>query len=151
MKRGIVAAGLLALAFGTGCSTRTQERVVVAPPPRVAERRGPAREVIVVERTHVPRGRAYGWWKQNGYREVTLYYDGASYYSRRLEGTGIRAVVVYQREGKYYLPAEDEHQEKGHDDKGHGDKDHGDKDHGDKGHGDKGHGHGPDDQDDNDN
>jgi hypothetical protein len=143
MKRGIVAAGILALAFGTGCSTRTQERVVVAPPPRV-ERRGPAREVIVVERTHVPRGHAYGWWKQHGYREVTLYYDGTSYYSRRLETTGIRAVIVYQREGKYYLPAEDEHQEKGHDDKGHSDKDHGDKGHG------HGHGHDDDNHDDND-
>jgi hypothetical protein len=26
-------------------------------------RREPVREVIVVERTHVPRGHAYGWWK----------------------------------------------------------------------------------------
>jgi hypothetical protein len=125
MKRGIVAAGFLALAFGTGCSSRTQERVVVAPQPRVVERRGPAREVIVVERTHVPRGHAYGWWKQHGYREVTLYYDGTSYYSRRLEGTGIRAVVVYQREGKYYLPAEDDAKEKGHGEKGHGENGHG--------------------------
>jgi len=62
----------------------------------------------------VPRGQAYGWWKQHGYREVTLYYDGTSYYSRRLEPTGFRAVIVYQREGKYYLPAEDDVREKGH-------------------------------------
>jgi hypothetical protein len=114
MKRGIVAAGILALAFGTGCSTRTQERVVVTPPPRVVARRGPAREVIVVERTHVPRGHAYGWWKQHGYREVTLYYDGSGYYRQRPEPTGYRAVTVYQREGRYYLPAEDEGQENGH-------------------------------------
>lgn len=107
MKRGIVAGGILALAFGTGCAARTQDRVVVVAQPRVVERRGPAREVIVVERTHVPRGHAYGWWKQHGYREVTVYYDGASYYSRQLEPTGFRAVIVYQREGKYYLPAED--------------------------------------------
>ena len=113
MKRGIVAAGILALAFGTGCSSRSQERVVVTPPPRVVERRAPARDVIVVERTHVPRGHAYGWWKQHGYREVTLYYDGTSYYSRRIE-SGFRAVIVYQREGRYYLPAEDDVQEKGH-------------------------------------
>ena len=114
MKRGIMAAGLLALAFGTGCSTRTQERVVVTPPPQVVQRQAPSREVIVVERAHVPRGHAYGWWKQHGYREVTLYYDGTSYYSRRLEPTGFRAVIVYQREGRYYLPAEDDGQENGH-------------------------------------
>jgi hypothetical protein len=113
MKLGIVAGGILALAFGTGCSSRTQERVVVTPPPRV-ERRAPAREVIVVERAHVPRGHAYGWWKQHGYREVTLYYDGTSYYSRRLEPTGFSAVIVYQRDGRYYLPAEDDAQENGH-------------------------------------
>jgi hypothetical protein len=107
MKRGIVAGGILALAFGAGCSPRTQDRVVVAPRTRVVERREPAREVIVVERTHVPRGHAYGWWKQHGYREITLYYDGTSYYSRQLEPTGFRAVIVYQRDGRYYLPAED--------------------------------------------
>jgi hypothetical protein len=111
MKRGIVAGGILALAFGTGCSARTHDRVVVAPQPRVEERRGPEREVIVVERTHVPRGRAYGWWKQHGYREVTLYYDGATYYSRRGESAGFRAVIVYQRDGRYYLPAEEDHDE----------------------------------------
>jgi hypothetical protein len=68
----------------------------------------------VVERTHVPRGHAYGWWKQHGYREVTLYYDGTSYYSRQLEPTGFRAVIVYQREGRYYLPAEDDVHENRH-------------------------------------
>ncbi|HEX3236688.1 MAG TPA: hypothetical protein VHR41_21015 [Gemmatimonadales bacterium] len=114
MKRGILAGGILALAFGTGCSSRTQERLVVTPPPRASERRGPAREVVVVERTHVPRGHAYGWWKQHGYREVTLYYDGTSYYSRQLEPTGFRAVIVYQREGRYYLPAEDDVHENRH-------------------------------------
>jgi hypothetical protein len=107
MKRAIVTGGILVLAFGTGCSPRAQDRVVVAPQPRVVERRGPAREVIVVERAHVPRGHAYGWWEQHGYREVTLYYDGTSYYSERLEATGFRAVIVYQRDGRYYLPDED--------------------------------------------
>src|SRR6476469_8717703 len=120
MKRGIVAGGILALAFGAGCSPRTQDRGVVAPRTRVGERRQPAREVIVVERTHVPRGHAYGWWKQHGYREVTVYYDGTSYYSRRLEPTGFSAVIVYQRDGKYYLPAEEDVQEKGHGHHGHG-------------------------------
>ena len=119
MKRGIVAGGMLALAFGTGCGSRTHDSAVVVPPPRV-ERRAPVREVVVVERTHVPRGHAYGWWKQHGYREVTVYYDGTSYYSRRLEPAGFSAVIVYQRDGRYYLPAEEDVQEKGHGHHGHG-------------------------------
>ena len=102
MRSTIAVGGILALAFGTGCSPRSQDRVVVAPPPRVVERRAPVREVIVVERTHVPKGQAHGWWKKHGYREVTVYYDGTRYYSRRIDGVRIRAVVVYQREGKYY-------------------------------------------------
>jgi len=109
MTRGIVVTGIVALALVTGCgSSRTQERVVVTPPPRAL------REAIVVERTHVPKGHAYGWWKQHGYREITVYYDGSSYYSRRLEPTGFRAVIVYQRDGKYYLPADDDAQENRH-------------------------------------
>jgi hypothetical protein len=128
MKRGMLAGGILALAMVTGCgSSRTSERVVVAPPPRVLARREPVREVIVVERTHVPRGHAYGWWKQHGYREITVYSDGTRYYSRQVEPTGFHAVVVYQREGRYYLPDEDG-DDKGKDrSHGHGhghDKDH---------------------------
>ena len=107
MMRRIVVGGILTLAFATGCSSsRSQDRVVVVPPPR-GVRYEAGRDVIVVERTHVPRGHAYGWWKQHGYREITLYYDGTSYYSRQLEPTGFRAVIVYQRDGRYYLPAED--------------------------------------------
>ena len=103
MMRRIVVGGILTLALATGCSSsRSQDRVVVVPPPR-GVRYEAGRDVIVVERTHVPRGHAYGWWKKHGYREVTVYYDGARYYSRRLESPGFRAVVVYQRDGKYYM------------------------------------------------
>ena len=118
MTRGIVATGIVTLALVTGCgSGRSQDRVVVTPPPR-AERREPAREVIVVERTHVPKGHAYGWWKQHGYREVTVYYDGTRSYSGEVAPTGFRAVIVYQREGTYYLPDEDG--ERSHSHHGHG-------------------------------
>ena len=118
MTRGIVATGIVTLALVTGCgSSRSQDRVVVTPPPRTV-RHEPAREVIVVERTHVPRGHAYGWWKQHGYREVTVYYDGTRYYSRAVAPTGFRAVIVYQREGKYYLSDEDG--ERSHSHHGHG-------------------------------
>ena len=103
MMRRIVVGGMLTLAFTTGCSSnRGQDRMVVVPPPR-AVRHEAGREVIVVERTHVPKGNAYGWWKKHGYREVTVYSDGARYYGRRLESPGVRAVVVYQRDGKYYM------------------------------------------------
>jgi hypothetical protein len=93
--------------------------VEVNAPPPVVVRREPAREVIVVERTNVPRGNAHGWWKKHGYREVTVYYDGTRYYGRRLERTGLRAMVVYERGGKYYL-GEEETEGHGHH---HGDKD----------------------------
>ena len=92
--------------------------VEVGAPPPVVVRREPAREVIVVERTHVPRGNAHGWWKKHGYRELTVYYDGTRYYGRRLQRTGLRAVVVYERGGKYYLGAEETEGHRPH----HGDK-----------------------------
>jgi len=115
MKRRIVVGGIMALAFGAGCGGgASQERVVVGPPPPVVVRREPVREVIVVERTHVPKGKAHGWWKKHGYREVTVYYDGTRYYSRRLELAGLRAVVVYQREGKYYLADKDAERHRSH-------------------------------------
>jgi hypothetical protein len=37
---------------------------------------------------------------------VTVYYDGSSYYGRRLERPGLRAVVVYESRGRYYLGEE---------------------------------------------
>src|SRR5215211_2339033 len=107
MMRRIVVGGMLTLAFATGCSSsRSPDRVVVVPQPR-AVRHEAGRDVIVVERTHVPKGNAYGWWKKHGYREVTVYSDGSRYYGRRLESPGVRAVVVYQRDGKYYMPEAD--------------------------------------------
>ena len=99
MRNRIAFGGMMALAILTGCSAGASSRVELGSPSPVAAHR----EVIVVERTHVPKGQAHGWWKKHGYREVTVYYDGTRYYSRRLDDKRIRAVVVYQREGKYYL------------------------------------------------
>jgi len=103
VRNRIAVGGILALALVAGCSTGTRSHAEEVSPRPVAVRRGPPRDVIVVERTHVPKGKAHGWWKKNGYREVTVYYDGTRYYSRRIDGTSIRAVVVFQREGRYYL------------------------------------------------
>jgi hypothetical protein len=106
MKRRIVVGGIMSLAFVAGCAGTSQDRGEVRSPHPVIVHREPVREVIVVERTHVPKGNAYGWWKKHGYREVTVYYDGAHYYGRQYD-TGFRAVVVYQREGRYYIADED--------------------------------------------
>jgi hypothetical protein len=118
MKRRIVVGGILALALGLAtvparAQTTVEGGVVIhsglvtghvevgSPPPVVY--REPVREVIVVEHVHVPRGHAYGWWKNHGYRAITVYYDGSRYYGRRLERPGLRAMVVYERRGRYYL------------------------------------------------
>jgi hypothetical protein len=117
MMRKTVVGAILTLALATGCSSgRTQDRVVVTPR---AVRYDAHRDIIVVERTHVPRGQAHGWWKKHGYREVTVYYDGDRYYSRRVEPKGFQAVVVYQREGKYYM-ADADGDDRDRNDQGHG-------------------------------
>jgi hypothetical protein len=93
--------------------------VVIGEPPPVVVYEAPVRQVIVVERIHVPHGNAYGWWRHHGYRPVTLYYDGDSYYARPFEGdVQLHGVVVYEREGRYY----EEWEEHGH---GHGHHGHG--------------------------
>ena len=87
-----------------GCSRGV---VVGSPSPAVGERS--AREVIVVEETHVPRGHAYGWWKNHGYRQVTVYSDGTRFYPRRLvRHPELKAIVVYEREGRYYRWADED-------------------------------------------
>jgi hypothetical protein len=69
----------------------------------VVVREQPVREVIVVEHTKVPRGRAKGWWRKQGYREVRVYSDGERYYSRRVDRRPhLTEIVVFEREGRYY-------------------------------------------------
>jgi hypothetical protein len=100
--------------------------VVIGEPPPLVVYEEPVRQIIVVEHIHVPHGNAHGWWKKHGYRPVTRYYDGDSYYARPYNGgVQLREVVVYEREGQYY----DEREQHGH---GHGDHGHG---HGNHGHG----------------
>jgi hypothetical protein len=141
MQRMIMTGSMVALVLGLAAApARAQTAVsggvvvqsgpvaghveVGAPPPPVVVVREPAREVIVVERTHVPNGEAHGWWRQHGYREVTVYYDGSHYYSHRVKREGIRTVVVYQRGDRYYLGDEDGDRHERHHGHGH----HGDHD-----------------------
>ncbi len=58
------------------------------------------RNVIVVSRV-APR--RIGWWKNHGYRLVTVYSDGHRYYLRRFAWPNLRAVMVYERGGRYYV------------------------------------------------
>jgi hypothetical protein len=92
-----------------------------APPPEVVYVE-PAREVIVVEHSHVPGGRAHGWWKKHGYRQVTVFYDGERYYAHRVAvRRPLREIVIYQRGGRYYEWVDDDRHEEHHHGHGHDD------------------------------
>jgi hypothetical protein len=79
-------------------------------PSVVAYRHPEARRVVVVERYAprvivVERARAYrhgNYWVHHGYRPVTLFYLDGRYYDRRINGRGVREIVVYERGGRYY-------------------------------------------------
>jgi hypothetical protein len=67
--------------------------------------------VVVVER-HSPRQvrverfghRHPRHWRHKGYRKVILYYVDGRYYDRWVRRGGrVREVVVYERNGRYYL------------------------------------------------
>lgn len=64
------------------------------------------REVVVV---HRPRG--HDWYRRHGYRTVRMWYDagrGRYYQHHDRNHPGLRAVVVYERGGRYY--SEDRYQ-----------------------------------------
>jgi len=63
-------------------------------------RHRPAYREVIVVRQH--RGR--GWYHSRGYRPVRVYYDAYrdSYYDRPYYG-GLRAVMVYQNNGRYFF------------------------------------------------
>lgn len=45
--------------------------------------RSPRREVIVAQRRHIPRGRARGWWRNEGYQRAIVWVDVyGRYYDR---------------------------------------------------------------------
>ena len=79
-------------------------RVVVAP------------RVILVDRIH-DRGRGHRsdkWWRKHGYRPVTVYYARGRFYDRRFDSRDrVRAVVVYERDGRFYRDWDDRHDRDG--------------------------------------
>jgi hypothetical protein len=116
MRLGMIG-GIAALVLGlTAAPVHAQAAVTGA-----VVIREPGRDIIVVQRMHAPHRNAYHWWKRHGYRRVTVYYDGHRYYIRRVARPGLRAIVVYESRGQYYLG----------DEQGEGDRDgrHGDEEH----------------------
>jgi hypothetical protein len=71
---------------------------------------------VVVYRVH----RGNGWWRNRRYHAVTVwydadrdrYYDHAGRFSRR---DGMREVVIYEREGRYYRDQDDQRDDRGYD------------------------------------
>ena len=60
----------------------------------------PGREVVVIHRPQ-----RHGWYRHHGYRQVQVWYDAdrQRYYERHDRNhPGLRAVVVYERGGRYY-------------------------------------------------
>lgn len=80
-------------------------RIIVGDPyPRyhrtyVERRHRPAYHEVIVIRGH----RGHGWYRNQGYRVVRVYYDRGrnSFYDRPYH-SGLRAIVVYERGGRYY-------------------------------------------------
>jgi hypothetical protein len=120
ISRWTALVGALAfLPMPLAAQVRADVNVHIGPRPRhevVVVRRPPVRRVvvaprvIVVDRMH-DRGRGHRsdkWWRKHGYRPVTVYYTGGRYYDRRLDSRDrVRAVVVYERSGRYYRDWDD--------------------------------------------
>lgn len=77
-----------------------------------------APRVVMVQRRHIPRGRARGWWRNEGYHRAIVWVDvDGRYYDRdyhrdnerdydrdrdRDDSRGLRPVTVYERDRQYY-------------------------------------------------
>ncbi|HJS46735.1 MAG TPA: hypothetical protein VJ773_01980 [Gemmatimonadales bacterium] len=85
---------------------RPSPEVVVVDRGRRHYHREYAPRVIVVERYHRgPRGVAHGYWRNRGWRPVTLYYIDGRFYDRPWRGARyVSEVVVYERGGRYLVP-----------------------------------------------
>ena len=80
---------------------------------RPVRRVAPRPRVIVVERIIVDRDRNkrrdYRWWRNNGYRPVTVYHVDGRFYDRWVDRRGVREVTVYRRGDRYYRDWDDNH------------------------------------------
>jgi hypothetical protein len=71
-----------------------------------------APQVVFVERGHGRHGKSARWYERHGYRPVTLFYSQGRYFTLIYADRGYRRggyfvpVTVWQRGGRFYLPAE---------------------------------------------
>ena len=83
--------------------------------------RAPARVIVVERLVHRNHGFARSW-RQQGYRQVVVYYRDGHYYDRYVRGwPEVREVVVYERNGRLYREWDDDrdrrHDRDRHDDR----------------------------------
>lgn len=76
----------------------------------------PAYGEFEVYRVH----RGHGWWRNRGYRAVTVWYDidrdryyDHRYYDQRARD-GLREVIIYERDGRYYGDRYDRRDDRGY-------------------------------------
>lgn len=87
--------------------------------------RAPARVIVVERLGHRNRGFARSW-RQQGYRQVVVFYRDGRYYDRYVRGwPEMREVVVYERNGRLYRAWDDDRDRHDHD--RHYDRDHHDR------------------------
>ena len=71
-----------------------------------------AQQVVFIERGHGRHGKSAQWYQRHGYRPVTLYYSQGRYFNlvsadrRYRRGGYFLPVMVWERGGRFYLPAE---------------------------------------------
>jgi len=71
-----------------------------------------AQQVVFIERGHGRHGKSAQWYQRHGYRPVTLYYSQGRYFTlvsadrRYRRGGYFLPVMVWERGGRFYLPAE---------------------------------------------
>ena len=71
-----------------------------------------APQVVYIERGHGRHGKSAQWYRRHGYRPVTLFYSDGRYFSQVYTARGYRwspqfvPVVVWERRGRFYLPAD---------------------------------------------
>jgi hypothetical protein len=71
-----------------------------------------APQVVFIERGHGQYGKPSGWYQRHGYRPVTLFYSEGQYFTQVYAVRGYRwapqfvPVMVWERGGRFYLPAE---------------------------------------------
>ena len=94
--------------IGNGYSTYRRP-VVYRAPARVIVVERVVPRVVVVERVHHRNHRHAGNWRQQGSRQVVVYYRDGRYYDRYVRGwPEMREVVVYERNGRLYREWDDD-------------------------------------------